>query len=404
MALQTEPQWKTFFRDLGIDVDAKSTAYAKAFVDNLITDATLPQLDKDTLDELGVDVIGHRLLILKKIKSIKPSTTSTKAMVNAEMSLSQFRQFENDWTVYKQLLNLPLDQRVPYLYNVCDDTVRNTITNSHKDFLTQTEPLALQTIKQIVTRTSNPSVHRKSFTSITQDEHETIQAFVVRLRSCAVECSYECPACNFDLSEINIKDQFIAGLANSVLQTEILARTDQLKSLTDVITHAEAFETALLDQSKLTSEKDPSNVYAYTRSRNRRDNRKHSNYNHTSNNTKHKCRGCDSTEHGYPGSNDRSTKCPAWGKDCTKCGKPNHFASVCKSEPEYANSFSLLCSIQPVIDDTIYDIDTSNSNDGTIPATIRLGHIKAHVRPTTTGDVCVLRLLGWMQNIEKIEQ
>ena len=72
---------------------------------------------------------------------------------------------------------------------------------------------------------------------------------------------------------MNIKDQFIAGIANGVLQTEILARANQLTTLDAIVEHAEAFETAQRDQSTLTGgEQDPSNVYGV---RERRDTEDH---------------------------------------------------------------------------------------------------------------------------------
>ena len=43
---------------------------------------------------------------------------------------------------------------------------------------------------------------------------------------------------------MNIKDQFIRGLQNESIQTDILAKASQLKTLEDVIKHSETFETA----------------------------------------------------------------------------------------------------------------------------------------------------------------
>ena len=111
MALQTAEQWKAFFQSLRITDDAIKTTYAQGFVTGGITEVTLPHLDKATLEELGVDVIGHRLLILNHIKTLNETAPSTKATVNAQlttltsdMTQSQYRQFENDWRAYKQLL------------------------------------------------------------------------------------------------------------------------------------------------------------------------------------------------------------------------------------------------------------------------------------------------------------
>ena len=440
MALQTDVQWKAFFHALGIIDETVKTTYANAFVAGSITEVTLPHLDKATLTELGVDVIGHRLLIMNHIKTLSNETTSTKATVNAqlttltsEMTQAQYRHFENDWRACKQLLRLQPQQVVPYLYNACDQTVRNTITNAHPDFLNKTEEEALKTIKQIVTHKINPAVHRKTFTSLIQGD-QSIQQFVVKLRSAAVECSYQCPnpACQYDLSETNIRDQLIAGLANSILQTEILAKADQLQTLDAVITHAEAFETACRAQNALTNDTDNNNIYGIhgegrnfnenpqnNRGNNRRNRRRNNNNNNqrtnrdevpsnrnrseqyrSDNNPElhhdgptrgHKpCSGCGSTEHGAPGSNNRSTLCPAWGHDCLGCGKPNHFAEVCRDRVETVRSFSLVSLVKSTADDddnSVYDVQSTNSKEGMISADIKVGHINARKRPTKTMDI-----------------
>ena len=47
----------------------------------------------------------------------------------------------------------------------------------------------------------------------------------------------------------NPKGQFIQGLHNETLQTDILAKAEYLKCLENIIKHAEAFESALWDQA-----------------------------------------------------------------------------------------------------------------------------------------------------------
>ena len=60
-----------------------------------------------------------------------------------------------------------------------------------------------------------------------------------------MDCEFACPSCSFDLLPMNVKDQFVRGLANDVLQTGILAKANQLKPLEDIVKHAEAFEVAV---------------------------------------------------------------------------------------------------------------------------------------------------------------
>ena len=50
-------------------------------------------------------------------------------------------------------------------------------------------------------------------------------------------------SCKHDLTPLIVKDQFIRGLYNETLQTDILAKASQLAPLEDTIKHAEPFET-----------------------------------------------------------------------------------------------------------------------------------------------------------------
>ena len=123
------------------------------------------------------------------------------------------------------------------------------------------------TLENIVTKRSNPTVHRMKFSNITQSDNELIKDYVVRLNSAAKDCEFECPSCSHCLQPIHVKDQFIRGLRNSILQTDILAKPNILVKLEDIIRHSEAFETALYDQSKLQDSSEI--VYQITNTRTR---------------------------------------------------------------------------------------------------------------------------------------
>ena len=59
MALRrTEPEWKDFMTAAGISDDARATTYARTFVEQNITELSLPAFDKDALTELGVTALG----------------------------------------------------------------------------------------------------------------------------------------------------------------------------------------------------------------------------------------------------------------------------------------------------------------------------------------------------------
>ena len=339
MALRTEAQWKVFLTSATITDDAVLSNYAKSFSDNALTELSLEGLDKETLTELGITTIGHRLSILQCARNrVRQQTTTTplaKATVTAklselthEMTQPQFRKFLQDWLVYKQITQLSPAMVAGHLYNACDEAVQTSLINTYPDFNTMDEQTALDTIETVVTIRVNPAVHRKAFGEMRQGDKETIQTFVVRLRSSASDCAFECPNCEHDLSTVNIKDQLIRGLNNTTLQAEILAKADQLKTLDDVIKYAEASETALRDQSSLANNANSDHVYGLSHRKKQGGNYRRNNNDHSKKSSSRLCKGCGTSNHGP----NRAADCPAWGKDCFDCGKPNHFASVCEGK------------------------------------------------------------------------
>ena len=73
-------RWQPFLANLlcnaGIPPDT-AHAYATAFVNNCITETTLPQLNRQYLTELGITIIGDVLRILAHTTSDPVPTTAT---------------------------------------------------------------------------------------------------------------------------------------------------------------------------------------------------------------------------------------------------------------------------------------------------------------------------------------
>ena len=137
---------------------------------------------------------------------------------------------------------------------------------------------------------------------------------------------------------------------NESIQTDILAKASQLKTLEDVIKHSEAFETAQHDQIQLQGS---SEVMAACMSDYQK---KKKEPNLPKPQTTRPCGGCGSHPHGQPGSNDRSTKCPTWGKSCLNCKIPNHFAHVCRQQNQSDSAQALIASVE-------YDQDSDTNNN-----------------------------------------
>ena len=175
--------------------------------------------------------------------------------------------------------------------------------NTEYNFFSLTEEKMIGTLKKIVIKKCNPTVYLLHFKSIHQLQEKSIKDFVVRLKSSVPDCKFQCSNCHFDLQSINIKDQFIRGLQNESIETDILAKVTQLKTLEAVIKHLKAFETAQHDQIQLqgSSELMAARMSDYQKKKKEPKLPKPR--------TTRPCNGCGSHSHSQPG-----PKCPACGK------------------------------------------------------------------------------------------
>ena len=283
---------------------------------------TLHELTKEDLSDLGTKVLGDIKNVLTKAKESSTSSlnqvgsakvfmkapTVKLPQLNENMTLPQFRKSKMDCDVFKRITNLPENQIHAKLYNSCSESVHNSLVKTESDFFSLTEEKMTATLEKIVTKKCNRTVHRLRFRSIHQLQEDSIKDFVVILRSSAPDYKFQCPNCPFDLHSINTKDQFIRGLQNKSIQTDISAKASQLNTLENVIKHSETFETAQRDQiqPRGSSEVMAARISDYQK--------KKKEPNLLKPQTSRPCSGCGSHSHSQPGSNDRSTKCLAWGK------------------------------------------------------------------------------------------
>ena len=168
----------------------------------------------------------------------------------------QFQKFRIDWDRFTRMTNLPTAQTNVQLYNCAKEAIQNSIINIYPYFFNTSPNKLCDMLKVLVTWKSNPMVHWISFSLIAQSDNETVQNYVVQLRSGAQDCDFICPNCHHNLSHIYIKDQFIWGMANDALQVDMLTRAGSLKTLEQNISHTEAFEMAMRDQNEISGVSD----------------------------------------------------------------------------------------------------------------------------------------------------
>ncbi|GFN79083.1 Pol polyprotein [Plakobranchus ocellatus] len=153
---------------------------------------------------------------------------------------------------------------------------------------------------------------------------ENVDQFHVRLRAQAALCS-------FADADREILAQMIEGVTSSKLRKKVLGDKITLSQFlsearNEELTEAQTREIEKTDQA-----------CAITRS-NKANTNKRSEKQNTPITSKAKqdsgrmCRNCGGI---YP--HPQTKRCPAKGKTCMACKKPNHFAKVCRSKPKAAN-------------------------------------------------------------------
>ena len=155
-----------------------------------------------------------------------------------------------------------------------------------------------------------------------------------------------------------------------------------MKTIDDIVKHAEALKTALCDQSQLHSSAEVHAARASSLRKRRQQQQQQ----------RQACSGCGSNTHGIVGTPPRHSHCPAWGKLCDTCKKPNIFAPVCCKPTATVSSL-----VAHVHYDSNIDAFTSPENTEEIKAEISPQVPNSHtvtldIFPDSGANICLAGL------------
>ena len=261
----------------------------------------------------------------------------------------QWEFFQHEWKSYKRRTSIKNTQLSDELSACCTKDLRKILF----DFVGSaaldkiTEDQLLKNIKSAAVIGKNTSVHRKEFYSIMQSQGEPVNLFVAKLRSKAEHCNFKVTCVGSECNEINsyaeamVSDQMVAGLYDKDIQQDVLAKGKELRSFQDRYNLIEAQELGRLAKTQLDGNASSANVvksqYKKQQSAAVEGNARKS--------EGKRCKGCNSEKHD---SLERSTKCPAWGKTCYRCGKFNHFGRCClqKTRTDNGSTANVIQSLE----------------------------------------------------------
>ena len=260
--------------------------------------------------------LGHQLELKARFcppnntPQVRPASNKVPTpTVRMDISQVEFDQFRFEWECYKGHYNIGYNSATS-LFFCCSEEVRLQLRISQSsDILQWTENTMMEAIKEIVLSKVSPIVHVKQFMELKQEENEQVQKYLQRLQAKASCCNFLCRSCSCSNAEERVREKFILGLKDSVIQKSAL-KTESVSPntpLAKLLAEAVLLEQSTKDQQSIaTASSGGSTIF------------QNSTCDDSINGMKMKqpqtvkCSHCGGNDH-Y--SSERRQKCPAWGKN-----------------------------------------------------------------------------------------
>ena len=179
------------------------------------------------------------------------------------------------------------------------------------------------------------------FHAAEQQRSETVDQYIIRLRRLAETCNFR------GLHDEMLRDRLVLGCKDKAAQARLFRQREcDLKTALEALRISER----TLEQLKqlATEEQDPP-THALQMTTNSRKQKPIASYTKSKTTRPAPCRYC-----GGRHSSDRAS-CPAYGKNCNHCGKPNHFQSVCRQRNSQATKRASLAAVDEAVESTDSD-------------------------------------------------
>ncbi|KAI8493812.1 hypothetical protein Bbelb_281590 [Branchiostoma belcheri] len=219
----------------------------------------------------------------------------------------------------------------------------------------------------------NTVYERYKFNTCEQAQGESIETYVARLRKLVSTCEYGA------LKDEMLRDRIVLGVRDNKVRMRLLKQKNL--TLQAALEECKASETTNKQLKAMQSNGAETVHYAKTRPSRSQGQAK------TKFKQPHRRTQMPEANCGYCGkyhAKDKS-KCPAFGKKCAKCDKPNHFARVCKAG---SKKIHMIQGNVAEEDEEVYTVGTVSCNDRKWYVDLRMSEGKTLRCQIDTGATC----------------
>ena len=257
--------------------------------------------------------------------------------IQENSSDSDWSFFLAQWKRYTMGSNTTDAEEIQQLWAACTPHLQRQLHNGGGT-KAKTPTQLLSSLKFLAVKRNNNIVNIVEFQRMGQAQDESVTAFSTRLNGQADICDLfvSCHECQTDVSYKDqfIMHQFIRGLREIGAQERIMETAAQTETGTLTMVQslkiAEAFEIGKQSQELVNHGGQLSKIsqHQINKNSNRQTARKPVN----KDNQKTGCSNCGRNDHSSK-LNDRRDHCPAFDKQCNKCGTNGHFRPQCRGGP-----------------------------------------------------------------------
>ncbi|KAG0713911.1 hypothetical protein GWK47_015165 [Chionoecetes opilio] len=178
---------------------------------------------------------------------------ATPEKCELEMSSAGFRTWRRSVEAWLSLSRWPDQEAVLHIRLLCVADLQRALDVKFTTGQWQAMPTkgALDAIGKIVLRASNQAVRWSDFFSVCQAIGEPVSAFFVRCAQRAMDCEFQCPQCECNLSEYMLLRKVMVGLGDSALKQEVFRQCHTFDDVESLRAFCVSFEAARRDATSM---------------------------------------------------------------------------------------------------------------------------------------------------------